>query len=138
MKRKPKVESQRAGMDHLSGFLVGIAAILWILGSYTWRPLIAGGWIVLLTAYLRGLSKNKIRRHQENIKFLKYWYPLQSKAVNQFRKIQAKREYRYFKCRECRQKLRVPRRIKRVQVTCPKCKNTFLKTTFRGRLQKRP
>lgn len=127
-------DSERAGMDHLSVAMLILTAIFWLLGTHLWQPLIWAGWGLLLLTYVRSMSKNKIRRHQENIRFLKYWYPIQSKLTNEMRKYRSKREHRYFKCKSCKQKLRVPRRLNRIQVTCPKCKTTAIKETFRGKI----
>ena len=126
--------SERTGMDHLAVALLVLAVILWILGAHLWSPFIGAGWGVLLLTYIRSMSKNKARRHRENIWFLKYWYPIQSKGINYFRKIKAKREHRYFKCKNCKQKLRVPRRLNRVEVTCPKCRDKFIKESFKGKV----
>jgi len=127
-------DGQRSGMDHL-GIFIGICAVFfWVLGAYLWQPLIWAGWVLIMLTYVRSFSKNKLRRHQENIRFLKYWYPVQSNLTNRFRKYRAKREHRHFKCKECRQKLRVPRKLRRVQVTCPKCRETFVKESLQGKI----
>ena len=85
--------------------------------------------VPLVLCYYRALSKNKLKRHQENILFLKYWYPIQSKWINQYRAFKAKRQYKYFKCKECGQQLRVPRKKGKIEITCPKCRHTFIKKT---------
>jgi len=129
--------TDRAGIDHLAVGLIILAFILWIIGANFWNPLIFVGWGVLLLTYIRSMSTNKARRHQENIQFLKYWYPIQSKMTNEYRRFQAKREHRYFKCKTCKQKLRVPRKLNRVQVTCPKCRNSFIKESLKGKVLRR-
>ena len=75
------------------------------------------------------LSKNKMKRHQENILFLRYWYPIQTKMMNKYRQFKTKRQYRYYKCKECGQELRVPKGKGKIEITCPKCHHSFIKKT---------
>jgi len=131
----------RVGVDHLSLFLLVIGIILQIVLSLLSNSLLI--WLCYLPTLIglgRALSKNKLKRHQENVLFLKYWYPIQSRWVNGYRGLKArfkgKRQYRYFSCKSCKQKLRVPRKAKRVQVTCPKCGETFIKETLRNKVKR--
>ena len=64
-----------------------------------------------------------------DILFLKYWYPIQTKMMNKYRHLKARRQYKYFKCKECGQQLRVPRKKGKIEITCPKCRHTFIKKT---------
>lgn len=120
----------RTGVDHLSLALLIVSLVVGLVGQ-----LLGWGWLTWLSlvplvfCYFRIFSKNKLKRHQENILFLKYWYPLQSKWINQYRALKARRQYRYFKCKECGQQLRVPRKKGKIEITCPKCRHTFIKKT---------
>ena len=120
----------RTGVDHLSLALLIVSLVVGLFGQ-----LLGWGWLTWLSlvplvfCYFRIFSKNKLKRHQENILFLKYWYPLQSKWINQYRALKARRQYRYFKCKECGQQLRVPRKKGKIEITCPKCRHTFIKKT---------
>ena len=64
---------ERTGVDHLSLALLIISILLFIIGKltgwgfFTWISLVP-----LVLCYYRALSKNKLKRHQENILFLKY------------------------------------------------------------------
>lgn len=120
----------RTGVDHLSLALLIVSLVVGLFGQ-----LLGWGWLTWLSlvplvfCYFRIFSKNKLKRHQENILFLKYWYPIQSKWINQYRALKARRQYRYFKCKECGQQLRVPRKKGKIEITCPKCRHTFIKKT---------
>lgn len=120
----------RTGVDHLSLALLIVSLVVGLVGQ-----LLGWGWLTWLSlvplvfCYFRIFSKNKLKRHQENILFLKYWYPIQSKWINQYRALKARRQYRYFKCKECGQQLRVPRKKGKIEITCPKCRHTFIKKT---------
>ncbi|WP_235069018.1 zinc-ribbon domain-containing protein [Turicibacter sp. TJ11] len=120
----------RTGVDHLSLALLIVSLIISLIGNLLgWSWLAWFSLIPLVLFYFRSFSKNKLKRHQENVLFLKYWYPIQTKWVNQYRMFKAKRQYRYFKCKECGQSLRVPRKKGKIEITCPKCRHTFIKKT---------
>ena len=125
-----KFMQDRTGVDHLSLALLIVSLVVGLVGQ-----LLGWGWLTwislvpLVFCYFRIFSKNKLKRHQENILFLKYSYPIQSKWINQYRALKARRQYRYFKCKECGQQLRVPRKKGKIEITCPKCRHTFIKKT---------
>ena len=68
-------------------------------------------------AIFRMLSRNTYKRYRENRKFLL--------LVDRFRD----REHRYYDCPRCRQQVRVPRGKGKISITCPKCKEKFIKKT---------
>lgn len=120
----------RTGVDHLSLALLIVSLIVSLIGNLLgWSWLAWSSLIPLVLFYYRSFSKNKLKRHQENVLFLKYWYPIQTKWMNQYRMLKAKHQYRYFKCKECGQSLRVPRKKGKIEITCPKCRHTFIKKT---------
>lgn len=120
----------RTGVDHLSLALLIVSLIVGLIGQLLgWSWLTWLSLLPLVLCYFRIFSKNKLKRHQENVLFLKYWYPIQTKWMNQYRALKARRQYRYFKCKECGQQLRVPRKKGKIEITCPKCRHTFIKKT---------
>ena len=68
-------------------------------------------------AIFRALSRNTYKRYQENRKYLALLQKLKD------------REHRYFNCPRCRQQIRVPRGKGKIAITCPKCKEKFVKKT---------
>lgn len=141
MKWLQKFMEGRVGVDQFTVFLLFVAIILQLfLQRLPWPWVVLLAYIPSFIGLARVFSKNKLKRHQENIMFLKYWYPIQSKWTNQYRrfkfKVKDNRQYRYFNCQSCQQKLRVPRKAKRVQVTCPKCRHSFMKETFSSKLKR--
>ena len=80
--------------------------ILWVL-SY----------VLMIFAIWRSLSRNTYRRYQENRKFLQFFDRLKD------------RQHRYFDCPKCRQPVRVPRGKGKIALTCPRCKEKFVKKT---------
>ena len=83
-----------------------IGVILWIL-SYG----------LMFWAIFRCLSRNTYRRYQENRKFLLIFDRVKD------------RQNRYFDCPKCRQTVRVPRGKGKISITCPRCKERFVKKT---------
>lgn len=73
--------------------------------------------VFLILAILRALSRNTYKRYQENRKFLMIFEKLKD------------REHRYFDCPRCRQQVRVPRGKGKISISCPKCKEKFIKKT---------
>lgn len=125
-----KFMQDRTGVDHLSLALLIVLLIVGLIGQLLgWSWLTWLSLLPLVLCYFRIFSKNKLKRHQENVLFLKYWYPIQTKWMNQYRALKARRQYRYFKCKECGQQLRVPRKKGKIEITCPKCRHTFIKKT---------
>lgn len=80
--------------------------ILWIL-SY----------VMMILAIWRSLSRNTYKRYQENRKFLQIFQRIKD------------RDHRYYDCPKCRQLVRVPRGKGKISITCPRCREKFIKNT---------
>ena len=74
-------------------------------------------YILMFLAIFRTLSRNTYKRYQENRKFLQIFDRLKD------------RQHRYFDCPKCRQMVRVPRGKGKISITCPRCKEKFVKKT---------
>ena len=72
---------------------------------------------LMIWAIVRSLSRNTYKRYQENRKFLQFFDRLKD------------RDHRYFDCPKCRQIVRVPRGKGKISITCPKCREKFIKKT---------
>ncbi len=72
---------------------------------------------LLLWAIFRTFSRNTYKRYQENRKFLAKLERMKD------------REHRYYACPKCRQTVRVPRGKGKIAITCPKCREKFVKKT---------
>ncbi len=84
----------------------GIRTVFWAL-SYA----------LMFWAIFRALSRNTYKRYQENRKFLLIFDRLKD------------RNNRYFDCPKCRQTVRVPRGKGKISITCPRCKEKFIRKT---------
>ena len=74
-------------------------------------------YILMIVAIWRSLSRNTYKRYQENRKFLQFFDRLKD------------RQHRYFDCPKCRQMVRVPRGKGKISITCPRCREKFVKKT---------
>ena len=63
----------------------------------------------------------------ENEKFLNFIskFKKQNKSYNNVYTNEVKQEYKYFKCKSCGAKLRVPKHKGKITITCPKCRTSF-------------
>ena len=72
---------------------------------------------LMIWAIFRNLSRNTYQRYQENRKFLLFFDRVKD------------RQNRYFACPKCRQTVRVPRGKGKISITCPKCREKFIRKT---------
>ena len=118
----------RYGTDGLNQFL-SIASLVLLLiaivsrvSLFTWL-----GVALLVFCYYRTFSRNISKRTEENYKF----YTLKDRVDNKFKGWKEqwanRKVYHYYRCPQCRQKLRVPRGRGRIQISCPRCGTQFIK-----------
>ena len=74
-------------------------------------------YVLMFWAIFRGLSRNTYKRYQENRKFLLFFDRLKD------------REHRYYDCPKCRQMVRVPRGKGKIAISCPRCREKFVRKT---------
>ena len=72
---------------------------------------------MMFWAIFRTLSRKTYKRYQENRKFLQVYDRMKD------------RQHRYFDCPKCRQTVRVPRGKGKISITCPRCREKFVKKT---------
>lgn len=110
----------RYGLDALSMTLIVIGFILSIFSNMLKIPPIIFT-IIIILAYFRALSKDTNKRYKENQKFLTSVKPITDIFNKGKKKANNKKNYKYLKCKSCKQKIRVPRGKGKIKVTCPKC-----------------
>lgn len=82
---------------------------------------------LIIIALYRMLSRNIPRRRRENDRFLSIWWPVKTKIKNFFKRLRDRKHYHFFKCPSCKNTLRVPRGKGKIQITCPKCGERFIR-----------
>ena len=112
----------RYGTDKLNMVILCaglVASILSMMVSAQPLNLIlwALSYVLMIVAILRSLSRNTYKRYQENRKFQQILSRLKD------------RDNRYFDCPKCRQMVRVPRGKGKISITCPRCREKFVKKT---------
>ncbi len=121
----------RYGIDTMGRTLIVIALIL-TLFSRVFRigsALSSLSLIIFAYAYYRIFSKNTSKRYLENQKFLKSVKPIRDLWNRGKQKRRNRKKYKYFTCKNCRQKIRVPRGKGKIKIRCPKCGEKFIKKT---------
>ena len=110
----------RYGSDKLNNVILGAAMVTVILALFIRNPLvnlIAHGvaYALMFWSIFRTLSRNTYKRYRENRKFLQFFDRLKD------------RDHRYFDCPKCRQMVRVPRGKGKISITCPRCREKFVR-----------
>jgi hypothetical protein len=108
------------GFDKLSKYLI-VTGFLFII--FRLSPIL--GAAAVSYGVWRAFSKNKYRRSNEL-----YTFDNQLRSIQQFFgkykfKIEQSLHYKIFKCPNCTQKLRVPRKQGKITITCKKCSTKF-------------
>lgn len=112
----------RYGTDKLNTTILGVGVAvcvvsLFVKGAAANLILICLSYGLMFWAIFRSLSRNTYKRYKENRKYLMLLERIKDK------------EHRYFDCPRCHQPVRVPKGKGKIAITCPKCKEKFIKKT---------
>lgn len=126
--RMQRFMAGRYGNDQLNQFIFIVAIISMVLEIITRQSLFYTLTLVLLIlAYVRVFSRNINKRYEENMKFLQK----KDAILNKFRKQKyyaaQRRNFHIYMCPQCKQKIRIPKGKGKISITCPKCRNSFIK-----------
>lgn len=120
----------RYGGDSLNLALMIFGLILAFFSSVTgFWPLNTLSYALYFYAIFRILSKNIPARQKEYYTFLKVWTPVQKWFRIKKTAFLERKQYKYFRCPNCRQYLRAPRGRGRILVTCQRCRKEFNQKT---------
>ena len=116
----------RRGADELSMALLIAGVVLSMLSSiFRLGILYYISLAIYIFALFRMFSRNLAKRQEENAAFLKLWRGSTSSVRQLFNRVKNTKKYKYFKCPECKSRLRLPRGVGEVTVTCGKCHHAF-------------
>jgi hypothetical protein len=111
----------RYGQDELSKFLLIVSLAILVAGMFAPQWIVWFGIGLLAWNYYRIFSRNTGRRMRENYVYLRF----QNKITGWFKargsRLKQRKAYRFYKCPSCAQTLRVPRKLGKITITCPKC-----------------
>lgn len=120
----------RYGTDQLNIALVIGCLIIQTISILTgWGLAMIFSEACILYAIFRTFSRNIPKRYGENQVFLTYWSPWQKKINTKIHQFKERNTHVYYKCPQCKQTIRVPKGKGRIEIRCPKCHTTFVKTT---------
>ena len=110
----------RYGTDKLNIALLVAALVLCVLPIFIRLPLLnlilaLGSYGLTGYAIFRCFSRNTYTRYEENRRYLRFVERIKD------------RQHKYFNCPRCRQSVRVPRGKGKIAITCPKCKERFIR-----------
>ena len=112
----------RYGTDKLNMVILGTGLVFSLVSMFIrYAPvnlaLMAISYGLMGWAIFRTLSRNTYKRYQENRKYLMFLQKIKDK------------DHRYFDCPRCRQQVRVPRGKGKIAISCPKCREKFIRKT---------
>ena len=99
-----------------------IQIVMYITGFY---------WLVYVSYGIYGLflfrffSRNKYKRQEENRKFIFFFQNAVLKIKQFFRRLKGMKQYKYFKCPQCKTLLRLNRGAGEKEIHCPRCSHDF-------------
>ena len=118
----------RHGVDDFGKFLSGATMVCLVLSLFTrWDFFYWGGLFLIGYSYFRMFSRNIPKRYAENQKYLALRYKVMTKWNLKKKHLAESKTHRFFKCPQCKQKVRVPKGRGKICITCPKCKKEFVK-----------
>ncbi len=118
----------RYGSDQLSRVYLGAALACLVLDLFTRLQIFyLAGIVLLIYGMYRSFSRNISKMSAQNQKYLTWRYQRTVKYSNAKKHWAQRKEYRFYKCPGCQQKVRVPRGRGKIAITCPKCSIEFIK-----------
>lgn len=119
----------RYGNDKFNMFLMFAALVVLIISWFTSRYISIFAIAILVYSYYRMFSRNYVKRSAENTKYINITFRLRGFFARYKKMWEQRKTYKFFKCPSCKQQVRVPRGHGRVEITCPKCRANFQRTT---------
>jgi hypothetical protein len=118
----------RYGTDAFTIFLLFAGIVVSIFGQiFGLLILIILSYAIYIYAIFRTFSKNISARQKELFYFNKVWTPIKKWFKIEMMIWHDRKQYKYFRCPNCRQRLRAPRGRGRIEVTCQRCRKQFVK-----------
>ena len=116
----------RHGADELSLALL-IAGLVLSMLSRVFRLVALDllGIAAYIYAIVRMFSRQHEKRYIENQKYIAFWNKASCNARQFIARVRNQRKFKYFKCPQCNARLRLPRNVGEVTVTCGNCHHAF-------------
>ncbi len=121
----------RNGVNELSRFLSIFSMIVVIISLFLKNKfgtiLVLFGFGMLIYSNMIIFSKNLTKRRAENQDYLRLRNKFTSKFTNGKMMWKQRKEFKFFKCSNCKTILRVPRGKGKIKVHCKRCGNDMIK-----------
>ncbi|MDR0949100.1 MAG: hypothetical protein LBM69_06265 [Lachnospiraceae bacterium] len=116
--------------DSLNNLLLGIALVFLFLSFFFHQGFGLISIFLLALTYYRMFSRNIYQRAAENQAVQRRMAKVKSFFRRQkSSQTQQDRTYRFFTCKTCKQKMRVPKGKGKIEIHCRKCGATFIAKT---------
>lgn len=125
MQRLRRFMAGRYGIDRLNITALGAGVVCSVCAMLFTRKLYVLADVLYFWVLFRALSKNYAARQKEEQKFLQIQGKVQAWWNRTKEKFTQRKNYKYFKCPNCKQQLRAPRGRGKIEVTCQKCRTVF-------------
>ena len=123
--RTARFMAGRSGNDAFNRFLLVCDLVLLLFSALFRGPFFLLALALLVYIYFRMLSRNIYRRQDENNRYLRARYKVQSRIRLLSERWKQRRDYKFFVCPSCRATLRVPKGRGKIKIVCRKCGTSF-------------
>ena len=116
----------RHGPDNLGMFTLIAGLVCSLLSSFTRVGLLSlVGFALYIITLFRMFSRNHEKRMAENRKYISLTSNWKTKARQFSKRMKNRRDYKYFKCPQCKVLLRTKRGSGEKDITCVRCGHQF-------------
>lgn len=116
----------RHGADNLGMFTLLLGLVVSILASFLRLPLLSiVGFALYIITLFRMLSRNQEARLAENRKYIELTSGWKTKTTQFAKRMKNRKDYKYFKCPNCKVLLRLKRGCGEKEITCVRCGHQF-------------
>lgn len=116
----------RNGSDQLGLALLIAGIVLSLVSNISGLGILSYlGLALYFWAIFRMFSRNLAKRRAENEKYVNFRKNFKSNISQFFVRLKNSKKFKYFRCPECKARLRLPRKVGEVTVTCGKCRHQF-------------
>lgn len=118
--------SGRYGADQLSYAMVIGALVMTVIGALSGLGILTlMADALLIVMFVRMFSRDRLRRAHENQVYLEKTQNVRRAATEWLNRMKNSKKYRYYSCPKCKTRLRVPRGVGNVTITCKSCGEKF-------------
>jgi len=117
----------RYGLDELGRYLNIVACIVFLLGLIITPQASSLAIVLIIYNYFRIFSRNIRARSNENAAFLRVRSQFGRWLSSKKLRFSQRNTHCFYKCPSCKKTIRVPKGKGKIEITCPVCRNRFVK-----------